>query len=234
MIAQLGPVTVEAVRKHLKISVVSTYYQVLLSLGEPSKAVQLVEQAYEQVGSPEEVYSGLAEAAMNSYRVSHGMFADFVFVDRELAEKVYASFGDQTLGLTKYFLNARRPSKTSLICDVLGCSSGVPTRTEAAPSVVVQVKAPAPVSSAETEAPKPPLQTDPVLKQPEPSLPERLEPQKTHYLTDLDPKVIREMPRGSQTSKKEAQSFAKTDPDLLTPDQWRFAFRRLLQEIPSV
>ena len=249
MISQLGPVTLEAVREHLKISVVSTYYQVLLSLGEPAKAIQLTEQAYDQVGSSEEVYSGLAEAAMNSYRLSNGMYTDFVFVDKQLAQQVHASYGDQgTLGLAKYFLGSRRPSKTSLICDILDCASGVPSPQEA-PKVVVQIKAPTPPTSP-VEAP--------VFEIPEPQEPARFTaPRKSEespkpaevpkedtpggdsVLTDLTPlekKYLegRDMPRGPQTISKEAQSFAKADPDFLTPDQWRFKFLRLLQEILPV
>lgn len=242
MIAQLGPVTVEAVREHLKISVVSTYYQVLLSLGEPARAIQLVEQALSQVGSPEEVYSGLAEAAMNSYRLAQGIYADFVFIDKGLAQKVYAAYGDQgVLGLTRYFLGGRRPSKTSLICDVLDCASGVPSPQEES-KVVVQVQAPAPVR---VETPVPPVLEVPTATAPPPppsseSPPkEEASKEKTpFYLTDLDKElklVDRPMPRGPQTddAKKEVQNFAQTDPEFLTPDQWRFEFRRYCEQFPS-
>ena len=43
--AQLGPVTVASVRDHLNLSVVSTYYQILLSLSDPTTAITLAEQA---------------------------------------------------------------------------------------------------------------------------------------------------------------------------------------------
>jgi DNA polymerase-3 subunit gamma/tau len=248
MVAQLGPVTVKAVRGHLKISVVSTYYQILLSLGEPAKAIQLVEQAYDQVGSSEEVYSGLAEAAMNSYRVSNGMHIDFAFIDKELAKEVHAAYGDPgTLGLARYFLGARRPSKTSLICDVLGCSSGVPSR-QVESRIVVEARAP--LAAVPTEPPVSPSVSEPATSKvevsssreqtgpPEVQSPseESVPPKKIlRRLTSLDDmsSANGDKPRCPQ-NKRESQIFAKTDPDFLTPDQWRFEFKNLLRQIPSI
>jgi hypothetical protein len=237
----LGPVTVEAVREHLKISVVSTYYQILLSLGEPAKAIQLVEQAYDQVGSSEEVYSGLAEAAMNSYRAANGMYIDFVFIDKGLAKQVHSSYGDPgTLGLARYFLGARSPSKTSLICDVLSCSSGVPSR-QVESRVVVEVKAPlGKTSDVPTKPPVLASVSEPSTSKAEASPPSEKKvepPKKVLRLTDLDDQSSAngEKPRGPQTNNRESQQiFAKTDPDFLTPDQWRFEFKNLLRQIPSI
>ncbi len=92
MVAQLGPVTLQAVRDRLNLSVVTTYYEILLALGDTPKAVDLVEQACDRVGS-EDVATGLAEAAMNTYRLANGMHADFSLVDRQLAAEVQKKFG---------------------------------------------------------------------------------------------------------------------------------------------
>ncbi len=46
MVSQLGPVTVDRVRSYLKISAISTYYQILLTLGDPATSVKLVEEGY--------------------------------------------------------------------------------------------------------------------------------------------------------------------------------------------
>jgi DNA polymerase III subunit gamma/tau len=140
MIAQLGPVTLQAVREYLNLSLVSTYYEILLALGTPATAVRLAEAACERTGS-EEVAAGLAEAAMSAYRLAHGMFAEFTYVDRDLAQKVHSVYGDSILRLSEYFLRSYRVSKTALLSDIISCSSGVPAQTTAAP-MVIQVAAP--------------------------------------------------------------------------------------------
>jgi DNA polymerase III subunit gamma/tau len=137
MIAQLGPVTVEAVRDHLNLTVVSTYYQILLSLSDAAVAVKLAEDACERVG-PEEVAEGIAEAAMNSFRLAHGMFTEFSFVDRGLAEKVHGLYGDAVTKFSEYFLRSYRVTRIGLFSDILACRAGVPS-TQAAAPVVVQV-----------------------------------------------------------------------------------------------
>lgn len=172
MIAQLGPVTTEAVRERLNLSVVSTYYQILLSLGEPAKAINLVEHACDRVGA-EEVASGLAEAAMSSYRLSHKMHVDFALVDRQLAEQVHQVFGDQVVRLAQYFLAPRRATKIGLVFDVVRCADGVPApqAKAEAPRVVVQAPAPAaPVAPAAAPS-EPSTEPSPTEPAPEPDLP---------------------------------------------------------------
>lgn len=165
-VAQLGPITVESVRERLNLSVVSTYYEILLSLGDPSKAVQLAEEACNRVG-PSEVVSGLAEAAMNSYRHAHKIYADFAIFDREAAEKTYALLGDTLPRLAQYFLRNAYPTKLNVVCDVVTlCETGGKASVETAqvvstPPVLVQVQtisAPqqAPPSTAPTAPSEPP------------------------------------------------------------------------------
>lgn len=153
-VAQLGPVSVEAVRERLNLSVISTYYDILLSLGDPSKAVQLVEEACNRVG-PSEVTAGLAEAAMNSYRHAHKIYADFSVFDRTAAEKAHALLGDTLPRLAQYFLRNNYPTKLNLICDVVTlCETGgkAPvgvTQAAATPPVLVQVQQTAPAPQQE-------------------------------------------------------------------------------------
>lgn len=150
MIAQLGNIDLETVRDYLNLSVVSTFYEVLLALGQPAKAVPMVEDACDRVGA-DEVLAGLAEAAMNSYRLANGLFAEFIYVDRELAERVHKLYGDDVVQYAQYFLQSPC-SKVGLVCDVIRCAGGVPTLTTSgsqSPPVLVQVSgSPAPPSTA--------------------------------------------------------------------------------------
>ncbi len=155
MIAQLGPITLQAVREHLNLSLVSTYYEILLALGTPATSVRLADEACERAGS-DEVAEGLAEAAMSSYRLAHGMFAEFTYVDRELAAKVHATYGDSVLKFSEYFLRSYRVSKTALLSDIIACSSGVPAQTSAAPTII-QVAAPVAQAPAAQITAAPPL-----------------------------------------------------------------------------
>lgn len=142
MIAQMGRVDLAAVREYLHLSVVSTYYEVLLSLGDPKRAIDLVEGLCERI-SPEEISAGLAEAAMNAFRLRYGMFANLVYVDRSLGEQLYSTYGDAVVRLAEYFLRQRYTSKVGLICDLLNLRGGVPITAPVATPVLVQAAAPA-------------------------------------------------------------------------------------------
>lgn len=152
MVAQLGPVSVEAVRANLNLSVVSTFYDILLSLGDPSRAVELVEQACDRVG-PEDVATGLAEAAMNAYRLAKGMFVEFVLMDREKATRVFEVYGDSTTALAQYFLSTRRVTKVGLVCSIVRCAEGIPAPMRET-RVTVSVAPPRPPTAAPESPPR--------------------------------------------------------------------------------
>ena len=236
MVAQLGPITVEGVREYLRLSVISLYYEILLSLNEPQKAISLVEQACERV-SPEDVASGLAEAAMNSYRLSNGMFADFAYADRDLGRKVYAKYGAGTIVWAEYFLRSRYVSRISLLRDVLvltqvpgnmpGETTGrpvlIPTATVQAP-ISEPLPTPNAVSQGEVSAQVPVENSQPVSQVKPASAPVK-------YLTDLDhnfvPKL--EKPRGPDSGPPPkltypGQSNDDLDKRQLDPDTWRREF----------
>lgn len=162
MIAQAGEVTVGSVREYLHLNVVSTYYEVLLALGDPKRAIDLIEQACERV-SPEEVSAGLAEAAMNSYRLANGMFAEFVYVDRKLGQQLWERFGIGCVRVAEFFLRTRYASKVSLICDVLNLARGVPEGPQ--PPVIIQVAAHAVAPGAVPVAVSAPTEPSPTVTQ---------------------------------------------------------------------
>jgi DNA polymerase III subunit gamma/tau len=139
MIAQAGDVTLKSVREYLHLNVVATYYEILLALGDSKRAISLIEQAIERV-SAEEVSAGLAEAAMNSFRLANGMFAEFVYVDRALGQQLWERYGVGCIKLAEYFLRTRYATKVSLICDVLNLAGGIPSPQ--ASSVIIQVAGP--------------------------------------------------------------------------------------------
>lgn len=146
MIAQIGTVSLENVREYLNLGLVSIYYEILLALGDPKVALTLVEQACERV-APEDVTAGLAEAAMNSYRLANGMYADFLYADRALAQRVYDQLGLNVLKLAEFFLRNRSVSRIGLSCDIvsLAQSGGVVPELRSvtsAPPIVVAVTPP--------------------------------------------------------------------------------------------
>lgn len=245
MIAQLGPITIDAVRERLNLSLISTYYDILLSLGAPAKAIELVESACDRVGA-EEVSSGLAEAAMNSYRLARKMYADFVYVDREKAQAVHEMYGDAAINLAEHFLVTRRVTKTSLVCDVVRCVGGAPVpRAEVAapaPVLVTPVAVPAPGPALEPPGTPPP---PPAPEAPPPPAPAPPDPKNglrsdgvgnmgspdIQALTVVDTHGVSEgFPRRKDDRKR--PGFKGTEgngarDDLLTSDQWRREFAQM-------
>lgn len=161
MISQLGAITIENVREYLQLSTIPLYYKILLHLDNPVQALELVDKACEQV-SPEEVASGIAEAAMNTYRLANNVHVDFSFVDKTLASQVYDRYKSDVIKFTHWFLNSKHTSKLSLAKDVL-CLSHVPKNLpveQSAPVVVPAVVVPvAVVSSPVVSAPSTPTPT---------------------------------------------------------------------------
>lgn len=247
MVAHLGPITLQAVRERLNLSVVTTFYEILLALGDTPRAVALVEQACDRVGS-EDVATGLAEAAMNTYRLAHGMHADFSLVDRQLAAKVHEKFGSEPLiHLASFFLQSYHPSKIGLVCDIVRCASGVPTPAKAGvapPVVVVQTPSAAPTAAVPVPTPGP-APTSGSAPAPEPApqsvqpAPVKAEPPKkvpikevTEPLTELDSKVAdKKMPRGAERNPGQAYTFRGSegngrsgDRRIIPASQWKQEF----------
>jgi DNA polymerase III subunit gamma/tau len=157
MISQAGEVTLGSVREYLHLNVVSTYYEILLALGDSKRAIDLVETALQSVGA-EEVSAGLAEAAMNSFRLAHGMYADFVYVDKTLGQQLWDQYGTGCIRLAEYFLRTKYATKVGLICDVVNLAGGIPT-THTVP-MVAAIAAPTAPSAPQA----PPASPAPILK----------------------------------------------------------------------
>lgn len=164
MIAQLGDLTSSNVRDYLNLGVLSVYYDILLAVGDSKQAIELVELACERQ-SPDEVAAGIAEAAMNSYRLAHGMYADFLYVDRPRAQKVFERYNDLILRIAKFLVSGRYSSRTALTCDIVSLAQGT---TEASPQISVPAFViSAPVSSATPVPTNPPVvASDPAVAQP--------------------------------------------------------------------
>jgi len=247
MIAQLGEITSASVREYLNLSVVSKYYEILLSLGTPSTAIQLVEMTCDQVG-PEAVYEGLAEAAMTSYRMANNMYVDYTYVDKPLAQKLQLQYGDSLLQLAEHFLGTSKATRLRLLCDVMSCVSGTPpAKDTSTKTVLVQVQASPAQETASTVAPTAApvakvevvLPTPPVAETKRPSSPPpsdrkvgNLGSDDARALTSLDDKAVRkDMPRGTHDADTRVlfKDTPKGRADLITAEEWRISFEQRLK-----
>lgn len=174
-VAQVGAVTVDAVRERFDLGVVSQYYEVLLALGDAGRAIELVEAICDRVG-PSQAAVGIAEAAMNAYRQANKIQADYSSFDRGLAERVYDLYGAATPSMAQYFLRSTASTTIDVVCDVVAfcAAGGVPTASTAPvappPVKVVSVSGPAAVSASEPKVAVP-ASVSPVSRAPEPPRP---------------------------------------------------------------
>lgn len=158
-IAQLGPITVDAVRERLDLGVVSLYYEILLALGgDAQEVVGRLEEACDRVG-PAQVATGLAEAAMNAYRQAHKIYTDYSQVDRERAARVHEKFGRESTSVARYFLGlGTQVSRVDLVCAAVSWGAPVPVAVPppvwVAPAVSPVAQTPLPASSP-SEPPQP-------------------------------------------------------------------------------
>jgi len=252
MIAQVGPVTLDNVREHLNLSVISTYYHILLNLtSDTKKALQLVDQACERM-TAEEVVSGLSEAAMNSFRLANGMGADFSFTDKLLAVEVYKLYGVELIKIASHFLRSRYVTQVGLICDLTALAfSGVKGSFISAQPVsqgsVLQVSAPvatqAPVSTlaptpkpAETSSPPPVVEAQQSPEEPPSSkqMPSgdmpigNLGSDDPRAMTIYDTQVIPEANPGKRKKLNLTPNETSTsDRDLISHEAWRRGFAEL-------
>ncbi len=150
MISQIGDINLANTRDYLHLDAVSLYYDILLSLSEPKKAIEFIHTACERV-NPDEILGGLAEAAMNSYRLANGMYTEFSYVDRSKAKEVYDRYQEGTVVLADYFLQNRYPTRAGLFRDILSLSrqpNQLPPDSDQRLLVVLQLGAAGPVLQA--------------------------------------------------------------------------------------
>jgi YesN/AraC family two-component response regulator len=225
MISQAGVVTVDAVREYLGLGLTTTYYDILLALDDPGKAVPLIEEACDQVGS-EEVAVGLAEAAMNSYRLAHKMFAEFTYVDRSKAEELYKKYGNTIVGYSRKFLSAQARTKVGLICDVVALT----TSMEVPQQILVASAPPLHVHSPKTVSPPPVSLAVPPSQHPQTSLSPKagnLGTGDVKALTSVDEfsSANGPLPRGHEVRDKQVVTASQED-KTLTPGDWKQSFAR--------
>lgn len=236
MISQMGAINIETVREYLRLRVVNLYYKVLLALGDPKQSIELVEQICEQV-TPEEATAGLAEAAMNSFRLAHNMLPDFTTADRALGQQVHERFGVGCIKLAEFFLRNRYITQVGLLSDVLTLVSGLPqapSRTMSAPPVVVMA---APVQAPAVPAPVAPVA--PVAAAQESVLPPikvNGNPlpggflRETHPLGPTDAQIKNEPGNRRKQEKRDNINLTAATEDLETrplhPEEWRRVFEQ--------
>ena len=249
MISQLGPISVAHVRDYLHLSAITFYYQILLSLGDPSQSIELIDKACEQV-APDEVASGIAEAAMNTYRVANRMFTDSSLVDKELASQVYNKYGSDVVKFAYWFLDQRSPTKLSLTRDVVMFAlnpGNLPLKSPAPPIVISSsVSVPAQIHTSVPPAPAPqaletPSEVTPLVEthqaQEAATEPERKsQPPSSDYVEGEDYTPIeKEYMSGAvsprmRNSDSVPPSFNKVKPKNMDPREWRGIFERTLKK----
>lgn len=257
MIAQVGAITLDNVREHLNLSVVSVYYQILLNLtSDTKKALQLVDQACERV-TAEEVASGISEAAMNAFRLANGMGADFAFTDKTLAAEAYKLYGVELIKIASHFLRSRFVTQVSLICDLTtlaysGARGSFVSHQSAVLTPTIQVVALPAVAQGHSSEPVvlPPTEAEPrrlvappppvVVPAPSPSVEVQASPVKDtvignlgstdpEALTVIDSHVIQGKPSGKKRKPSQIlfEVSTSSDRDLINHDAWRRGFAEL-------
>lgn len=120
MLAQVGAITVSSARAHLNLSAVTTYYKILLSLVSNTQESLDLLDSLGDTSTPDEIASGLTEAAMNSYRLAMGMCANFRYVDKSLGSQVFESYGGSGLiELVRLLTSTKYLSQNGLVCDLV-------------------------------------------------------------------------------------------------------------------
>ena len=237
MVAQIGEINLTNTREYLHLSAVSLYYDILLSLDQPIKAIELIEQVCENV-APDEVQAGIAEAAMNSYRLANKMHTEFMLADREMGQKVWDRYREGTIRLADYFLTNRYASRASLMRDALLLTQlpgnippvgALPTLYIMPPGTGVPTgAAPAPAAPAVPSTSAPPT-TDQAAAVSAPSA--VVNGVNGHCKFPMDPPLHDYGPPnwGTPSAHKPSVSVhheARDDSRVLSPDEWRREFLR--------
>jgi len=229
-ISQLGPVSVEAIRANLHLGVVPLYYEVLLALDDPQKAVETVERILE-TEAPEDVSVGLAEAAMNAFRLAHKLRANFVSVDRKLAGSLADKYKkDGLVRIANYFARSKHTTSVGVVCDILSVLQTDRTTQERLSIVVnsTTISDTAQVSQSTNPAPNPAQvsqSTNPVPNTNEVS--QSTNPTSLRELVCKEPltiydrrRVDQPLPRGNHTQIKCNFQNSDNEYDLIPADKF--------------
>ena len=259
MVSQLGEgVTVAQVASALNLSTVKSYYQVLdLLTTDLGSALNLLSEIEQRV-SADEACAGLAEAAMNSFRIHNGILGEFTYVERGLAKTLSEKYGDYLIQIASKLSQARYVTYTTLMADLV-----LVARRSTTPAPRVQeVVSEAPAVKQEPRAPEvapeaPPLTSKPSIA---PSTPKQVlpKPGDTHVvrpttteglrvdgvgnlgssdpqaLTAFDIFVVPDGPTGRRDKSKAPSALSITPlpgREILTPEVWRAQFESIIQSL---
>ncbi len=255
MLAQVGAITVSSARAHLNLSAVTTYYKILLSLvSNTQESLDLLESLGD-TSTPDEIASGLTEAAMNSYRLAMGMCANFRYTDKSLGSQVFESYGGSGLiELVRVLTSTKYLAQNGLVCDLvvladkLGGSTATqmtiqaqtptpaPPQIQAAPQVTVSVAAPqthTPAPAPQVQAPAPQAKAPTLSFVPQPPLGD-LGSDDVCALTEVDSKAMPTEKPGVGRIRKPL-IFEKRDDNNapIPPSTWRKHFEALWGRRPK-
>jgi len=174
---------------------------------------------------------------MNSYRVANNMHADFSYVDKTLAEKVYGKYQANIVKFAYWFLGSKYTTKLSLVRDVVVFSQtpgNLPVEGPTPPIVftsnMVQVSAAAPVNPSPVPVPvsTPLVQTVPVASEPVASKPAYTDfRDPTPPTATEEPLVNAPLPRSRGKTAGISHRSGSISKKPMTPDEWRVSFERL-------
>lgn len=255
MVAQLGEgVTVTQVDSVLNLSTINAYYKVLdLLPRDLGQALSLVGEVSQRV-SADEAYAGIAEAAMNSFRMSCGLLCEFTYVDRDLATSISQTYGEYLVKIASVLSQARYLTYTTLIADLVLLSRDFrgtpilpPSRPVTAIPEVGQVgtspTAPTPVTAPHVPAPQPTLIQPADRTVPSPRTVSGLREDGVGNLGSADPLaltaydtfVVPDAPTGKRDNHKGSLAV-QVKPvlhgrEVLTSEAWRAQFEEMLSAI---
>jgi DNA polymerase III subunit gamma/tau len=168
-VRDLGGITAEVVYDYLDVGLNDTYFNVLSDLkDEPEKAMTALDNALLRV-SAVEAYNGLAQAAMDAYKVGQGLRPALLVRNKDLPKTLSGKLGNDATRVSQYLIDMgnRRVDTNYLISTLLmlrermqvgmavaGSGAQVVVR-EVVREVAAPAPAPAPAAQATTPAPAP-------------------------------------------------------------------------------
>lgn len=120
MVAQMGEgVTVLQVNEVLNLATVNSYYKVLAALPvDVGGALELLAQMSQRV-SADEACGGIAEAAMNAFRMHYGLLGDFTYIEKQSALALAETYGDYLVKIASDLSRSRYVTWTTLAADLV-------------------------------------------------------------------------------------------------------------------
>ncbi len=253
MVAQLGEgVTVAQVDSVLNLSTVNTYYKVLdLLTRDLGQALSLIEGVSQRV-SADEAYAGIAEAAMNSFRMSCGLLCDFTYIEKTLATSIAETYGEYLVKIASVLSQARYLTYITLVADLVLLSRdfrGTPIRPPIRPVMDPTLPPSRPTTTQESvvavvpQSPSLPSVPSAQVDRPAPRIVSGLREDGVGNLGSADPLaltaydtfVVPDAPTGKRDNHKGSLAV-QVKPvlhgrEVLTSEAWRAQFEEMLSAI---